>query len=694
MRDIRKNDRFIYLCCFATAFTLYHQTRSSAHEGHAALPSTGVVLEGGQLLISPAATDAIGMTTEKITLGDMQHTLRVNARIELPWSGQAKVTTLTDGKIERVLVRPGDAVKVGQVLAEVESLQLDTLQTELLQTAAEIQLLERLVSQREGLVARGGLADKVLLATKAELQQKAAQREILRRKLNALGLDNKTLDAVQNSGTTVRSIAVVSPIAGTIDSVETQPGQLVESSDHLFDIVDLSHLYIVGEVLESDSHLVRKGMPIEITMAGVAGRDFTGHIDHIRMKMDEAKRLLQAVVIVDNHQVLLRPGMFGRMAIHVAAAKQSILCPTSAVVETENGAYVFRREGEGKFSRRAIQMGMRSPGLVVVESGLFPGQQVINGGTHLLAAMFDGSGVGDQGAGISRRIAEVNGGRSEVTGQRPDDEGLTTVLTATASVELPTGQRALATSLIEGRVVNISASPGELVQAGSVLAEVESQQLHTLQLELLQTAGKIMWTETELERLRPLANSGVTSARDFWQRELALKTLSHQAASLERRLALIGLRAQEIERLRSGELSGSGDTLAVAGRIAVRSPIAGRVAEIGVTLGQIVHAHDKLFEIQNTKRMWIRALALEKDAIHIQVGQDAAVTFPAHPGLRIRGEVVRLAPQLISRQRVLPLWIEIANPDEFLKDGMLARVEIRGQPSGAADGGPRPDVRG
>ena len=88
-----------------------------SHEGHRALPSTGVTRDGNQLLISDAAIQAIAMKSATIRLGDLHQTLLVNARVELPWSGQAKVTTLTAGKIERVLVKPGQQVAVGQELA-------------------------------------------------------------------------------------------------------------------------------------------------------------------------------------------------------------------------------------------------------------------------------------------------------------------------------------------------------------------------------------------------------------------------------------------------------------------------------------------------------------------------------------------------------------------------------------------------
>ncbi len=663
--------RYCSLRCVAVLFALCSQHMSDAHEGHAALPSTGVTLDGNQLLISSAAIQAIEMKTETIRLGDIQHTLRVNARVELPWSGQAKVTTLTAGKIERVLVKPGETVKAGQELAHVESLELDSLQAELRQTAAEIELLERLIKQREPLVASGGVAGKVLLESETELQQKRAQHGIALHKLQALGVDMKTIDALHQAGETIGLIPVVSPIAGTIENIDTRPGQLVESTDHLFEIVDLSTLYVVGDVLEGDAYQVRVGLPVAIAFAGRSNVKLVGRVDHIRLKMDEVKRSLEAVVAVDNREGLLRPGMFGRMAIEVAAAEQEIVCPTSALIETENGVVVLKRETEGKFSRRPIKIGMRSPQLVVVESGLFPGQQVISRGTNLLAAMFDGVPLPKSLVGTAPHMDKATSVSTQPVRWQTDY-----VLAAKATVELPTNKKAFATSLIEGRVSAIIVAPGQAVEAGDTLADVESQHLRNLQLELLQAAEKMRWTQGEVDRLRPLAESRTISAREFWQRELDVKTLSEQVFSLQRRLSLIGLRDRDIERLRTGELSGAGDGSAISGRIAIRSPISGRVAAIGLTLGQIVHAHDSLFEIQDTDTIWIKSLVLESDAARIKPGQAAVATFPSNPNLRVSGKVVRLSPQLVARERVLPVWIELPNPQGFLKDAMLARVQI------------------
>ena len=159
-----------------------------------------------------------------------------------------------------------------------------------------------------------------------------------------------------------------------------------------------------------------------------------------------------------------------------------------------------------------------------------------------------------------------------------------------------------------------------------MLAEVESQQVRSMQLDLLQESETVRWMRGEVERLRPLAEAGKLSTREFLSRTLELKTRLQTVAGLERRLSLIGLDSSVIGQLRTGEWSVDLETRPVSGRIAIRSSISGRVAGMGLKFGQLVHAHDSLFEIHNTNRIWIKALVLANDADRIVVGQQAVAT--------------------------------------------------------------------
>ena len=243
--------------------------------------------------------------------------------------------------------------------------------------------------------------------------------------------------------------------------------------------------------------------------------------------------------------------------------------------------------------------------------------------------------------------------------------------------------------MIEGWIVKIPNDPqrplheGASVRKGQVLARVRSQKLRSMQLELLQANAGLKWTQDAVKRLKPVAKTGGVATKDLWQREAELKVLRSQVVSLKRRLKLIGLTEQHLQSLLKFDLTQPAKSDKESGvdpivdAIEIRAPITGRISQFSVSPGELVHAHDKLFEIQDTSEVWIKAYYFERAAARIRVGQNAVVTFPSNPNLRLQGKVVRIAPQLASRDRVLPVWIEVSNPKNFLMEGMLADVVVK-----------------
>ncbi|MFV2069873.1 MAG: efflux RND transporter periplasmic adaptor subunit, partial [Pirellulales bacterium] len=272
-----------------------------AHEDHAPLPAKGVTVAGNNILLSDKARKAIGLTTAKVTLADLHRTVEVNARVELPWKQQVMITSLVPGKIDQVLVRPGETVTAGQELARVVSMELEAIQLAMLQAASEVDLAERLVEQRRGLDAEGVIAGKSVLEAETTLAQKTAELRIAEEKFRALGINGNTLKTIRASGRPLRFVSITSPIAGIIMHADVRIGQSVVPTDflfhtganmvsaptnHLYHVVDPSTVWIVGEVLESDVRHLHKGQPAAAKFAAHPDRQFDGVIDHVGLKMD------------------------------------------------------------------------------------------------------------------------------------------------------------------------------------------------------------------------------------------------------------------------------------------------------------------------------------------------------------------------------------------------------------------------
>jgi cobalt-zinc-cadmium efflux system membrane fusion protein len=652
----------------AIAGTLFvPRADSFAHENHAPLPTKGVKIVGDQIMISAKGRDAIGMTTAKVALGNLNRVVSVNAKVELPWRQQAMIASLVSGKIEQVLVRPGETVAAGQELARIISIELESLQAELLQADTEIKLADRILAQRKSLDQEGAIAGKSLLEAETTLAQKTAQRGIARQKLLALGLSAPQIDQILASQKSLGSLSLKSPLAGTVTHADVRVGQVVAPTDHLYHVVDLSTLWVVGEVLEADVAHLRKGQGVEADFAASPGKKLQGKIDHLRLKLDPRSRTQSVVIAVDNRDNLLRPGMFGQLKIEVQVAKDAIFCPADALTETRTGTYVLVQRGEGKYVNQPVQVGLRQKEKVEILDGLFPGDQVVVVGNYLLASLLGN----EHKARVKTPAAPESLGSPSKPAADPR-----AVVVAQASIELPTDRQVFAVSRIEGRLAKICVDPSQPVRAGQVLAEVDSLELRNTQLELLQVLTQWHWTQESLRRLQNVAEGGGILQKQLRQLQNDDEVLKQKAARIEHKLSYCGLTDEQIRQLRQVDFQKPETITLIVNAVPLRAPADGWLVGFDAIPGQIVRPQDKPFEIQDLSKVWAQGFVFEADAPKLSVGQKAQVTFAAYPDLVVPGKIVHIAPTLEAAERVLPVWIEVDNPDLKLKQGMLAKVTV------------------
>ncbi|MCL4204149.1 MAG: efflux RND transporter periplasmic adaptor subunit [Pirellulaceae bacterium] len=666
--------RTLVAASFAAGAFLVVSSQAAAHENHAPLPTKGVTIAGDTIMLSDKAREAIGLTTAKVEFGDIHRAVTVNARVELPWHAQAMVTSLVPGKIDRVLVRPGETVAPGQELARVVSTELETLQLDLIQAKVQVDLARKLVEQQSALDRQGVIAGKTLLESESKLTEVSAALQIARQKLLVIGFDNQTLGRVEQRGELLSYVSIVSPVGGVITHADVRIGQMVSPTDHLYHVVDPTTLWIIGEVLESEVRLLAKGQQVEASFAALPGELFRGEIDHLRLTMDPQRRTQGVVIAIDNSNQKLRPGMFGRVRVSVQVAKEAIVCPVDAVIRSRTGNYLLVQRMPGKYENRKVKLGLTEDGGIEVLEGVFPGDQVVVVGNSLLAALLG-----------NEHKARVNDAEPEP--EPEPDSHQNVVAVAHGSVELPTDQQALVTSQIEGRVRRIFIQPSQQIAQGDVLAEIDSLQLRSIQLDLLQTLSHVRLIEQSLKRLEELHDQGVVAKRQRWELQSEQQTLRTKAQVLERQLGHFGLQPEAIERLKQADMTQAGSLTELVQSVPLRSPMSGHVVAFRVVPGQVVHPGEPVFEIDDLSKVWVKGFVYERDANRVQLGQPANVHFTAYPDLEVNGKVVRISPLMDERMRVLPVWVEVANPDHLLKSGMLARMTIIEKSTGDSDAG-------
>jgi cobalt-zinc-cadmium efflux system membrane fusion protein len=242
------------------------------------------------------------------------------------------------------------------------------------------------------------LHDQEALATKdlqqAEADFARAQDEVRRADTalasvqNRLSLFGKGPEDIAKLGEHPdRQVVLPAPIPGTIVDRKIGSGQYVKSDspDPLFLISDLTTLWVLVDVFESDLAGIRLNSTVEVSVAAYPDRVFPARISFISPTVDPTTRTVRVRCLVANPNGLLKPDMFATIKMGSALQAAMPTIPSSAVVAEGNDSFVFVAEGPGHFRPRRIQVGREIEGGFIVDSGLHAGEMVATRGALLLS---------------------------------------------------------------------------------------------------------------------------------------------------------------------------------------------------------------------------------------------------------------------------------------------------------------------
>lgn len=327
----------------------------SARKHHTSEPLGVVPRALVPLHLSLDRVQRIGVRTavaERSRLGD---TLRVTAEIRAIEDGSAAVHVRAPGFVERVFVgRTQVSVSAGAPLVSIYS-------PEILKAQAE------LVAARAWRTSDGGASSPSAAA---------------RQRLSLLGMSEAEIEEVERTGQTRRAITVSAPRAGYVAKKDVMQGSYVTPERPLYEIVDLSRVHVVLDVLQSDLGRVRRGMAARFSREGDSG-EVAGTIELVEPTLDRAARAASVRMTVANAQGRLRPGEYGTVTIDTDP-REAVTIPRDALVDTGASQYVFVDEGEGRYTPRTVAAGRSEGERVVIEAGLEPGVRVVSGALFLL----------------------------------------------------------------------------------------------------------------------------------------------------------------------------------------------------------------------------------------------------------------------------------------------------------------------
>ena len=313
---------------------------------------------------------AIGVSTAPVTVMHSAGSLRAPGVVEVPENATAQVHVRAAGYLERTAVRQtGVRVARGQVLAWFFSPQIYQAQLELLRAngwAAE---------GADHDAARGRLPDRIG-APAVEIVQAG------RHGLELLGVDAADIDAIVRSGEPMRAVPIRAPAPGYVMRFAAVPGSYVAPEMTLYEIADLSRVWVVASLYERDLPRVQQGMSARFSVPGDSTPSL-GRVALIEPDISVATRTARVRVDVANPATALRPGQYGDVLFNLPAS-QALGVPRDAVIDTGVDRYVFVDLGGGRFAPRPVRVGALVGGHFEVTSGLRAGERVVVRGNFML----------------------------------------------------------------------------------------------------------------------------------------------------------------------------------------------------------------------------------------------------------------------------------------------------------------------
>lgn len=316
--------------------------------------------------LTPERIQLLGMRTAMVAREKLAPELRTVGFVTANEEGLARIHTRFAGWIETLAVsKTGQHVSKGEVLASVYSPELLAAQQELLNALKWSTTRHDNPHESEA----GRLT--------------ATLTEDARRRLELLGISGAEIDELARRGKPVRALKIRSPVEGYVTRKNALQGQYVQPGTELFEVANLSTVWVLADVYEYEIERVKVGAKAEMQLAAFRGQTFAGRVEFIYPTLNADTRTLRVRLVVKNKGLKLRPGMYGDVAFELPSA-EGLVVPAEAIVDTGTIQYVFLALPGGRFEPRKVRLGLESEDKIQILEGVSDGDTVVTTANFLI----------------------------------------------------------------------------------------------------------------------------------------------------------------------------------------------------------------------------------------------------------------------------------------------------------------------
>jgi cobalt-zinc-cadmium efflux system membrane fusion protein len=345
----------------------------------------------------PSPAEWASLTVEPVTERVFRAEHITEGKIAVNEDSSTPVFSPYAGRVIKLLVKPSDKVERGQPLFIVEA--TDTVQglndfiaaLSALKSARSKLNLAEIVEKRQNDLYQGKAvplkdwqqAQNDLNTAQNDLRSAETALEAAHNRLRILGRSEEQITSFEQTRQISADTPIYSPLAGTVVQRKVGPGQFVNSgaSDPVFVIGDLSTLWLLAFVRESEASDVRVGQEIAFSLLALPGSQYKARIDYVAPAIDPATRRLLVRATIDNKDGLFKPEMFANVTIFTGGDRPSVAVPKQALIYEGQRVRLWVAHDDKSIELRDIETGLTNGDFVEARTNLRPGEKIVTRGS-------------------------------------------------------------------------------------------------------------------------------------------------------------------------------------------------------------------------------------------------------------------------------------------------------------------------
>lgn len=355
----------------------------SASKTPAAAPSSGLVT------LSAEESSRAGLVVQSVTRSDFRTYRDFPGIVQPDQHNMAEITTLVRGRVVDVYADLGQEVKANTPLAILYSSELGLAQSAYLKARARLHVAEQSYARAKFLLEEKVIGEAEAQRRQAELLSNQAESNEAHDRLKLLGMNDEEFRRLERTREIRSVVPIVAPFPGRVIGRKLTRGEVVETTENLFVIADLSEVWVKANIAEKDIPFVHAvhasgGMQAEVRINAYHGEVFKGTITYVGDVLDPVTRTMQLRLELPNLDGRLKPEMFATVRLYSEAQPDRLAVPEAALQRDQGRIFVFVQRSASEYEVRDVQIGESNGTSTSILTGLSEGESIVTHGAFVL----------------------------------------------------------------------------------------------------------------------------------------------------------------------------------------------------------------------------------------------------------------------------------------------------------------------